>query len=475
MKTIFRWGGLLMSIFLLAGVALAQDDTQADPTGQFTIPIPAGWTADHTDAWLHYVSPDGEANLYAFTVEAEDVNAGIAAALTQIDPALTAEPTQSSEVPLPNGSSWVQNVYILPENELVVGLGRQEEGTTYVLVVRGLVASLQAINPTILETLFGYTLSGETARPSLPEYVNPDAYTEQAITVGAEDWPLEGTLTLPVGDGPFPAVVIVHGSGPNDRDGSIVGNKVYRDLALGLASQGIATLRYDKRTFAYQREFRTNPPESFTIEAETIDDALAAVEALRAVEQIDPARIFVMGHSQGGTFAPAIATRDPELAGVVMLAGSARDFDVILRAQAEYIHSIDAQTEVDGFIALADQIQQLREGATGEEAFPDEPMQVVYWGSFLAHDVLAEAAALEQPMLILQGERDYQVTLEDLALWQGALEGRDNVTVITYPTLMHTFMALGDLERLAIPADYAEAGFVDEAVINDIAAWIKGI
>ena len=133
-----------------------------------------------------------------------------------------------------------------------------------------------------------------------PDYVNPDAFTEQDITLNAgTEWELPGTLSLPVGDGPFPAVVLVHGSGPEDRDETIGANKPFRDLAWGLATQGIAVLRYDKRTLVYAQAMK-DQIQSLTVQDETIDDALAAVELLRSADKIDPARVFLAGHSLGG-------------------------------------------------------------------------------------------------------------------------------------------------------------------------------
>jgi dipeptidyl aminopeptidase/acylaminoacyl peptidase len=148
-----------------------------------------------------------------------------------------------------------------------------------------------------------------------PSYVRPEAFREKPVTVGQGKWALPGTLSLPVGSGPFPAVVLVHGSGPNDRDETIGPNKPFKDLAQGLASQEIAVLRYEKRTKQYPAECVAMMAQ-FTVKEETIDDVVAAVALLGKTPGVDPRRIFVLGHSLGGMVAPRIAKAAPGIAGL---------------------------------------------------------------------------------------------------------------------------------------------------------------
>lgn len=131
-----------------------------------------------------------------------------------------------------------------------------------------------------------------------PAYADPNSFTEKEVVVGeGTDFPLPGTLTMPKGQGPFPLVVLVHGSGPNDRDESVGGVKVFRDLAQGLASRKIAVLRYEKRTREHSQKSQRNP--KFGVQDETVTDALAAVHLASKLEGVDPKRIYVLGHSQG--------------------------------------------------------------------------------------------------------------------------------------------------------------------------------
>lgn len=292
-----------------------------------------------------------------------------------------------------------------------------------------------------------------------PPYVHPDSFTASELTVGDDNWKLPATLTVPKGDGLFPAVVLVHGSGPEDRDETIGGSKVFRDLAEGLSSRGIAVLRYVKRTKQYPRQCAADP--NFTMNRETADDALRAACLVRKQPRIDPARVFVLGHSQGGYMAPRIMKRDPKLAGFIVLAGNVRPLEVLVVEQTEYI------ARLKGTLSAEEQalLDAIRKNPLAEFHIP-EP----YLADLRNYHPGAEAKKLDMPMLILQGERDYQVTMKDFALWKAALGGRDNVTFHTYPKLTHLFIAG---EGKPSPAEYAKPGHVDEQVIVDIANWVR--
>jgi hypothetical protein len=154
-----------------------------------------------------------------------------------------------------------------------------------------------------------------------PPYARPDACTESAATVESGEYRLPGTLTVPNGAGPFPAVVLLHGSGPQDRDETIGPNKPLRDLAWGLAGKGVAVLRFDKRTQVYGPKL---VKEKITLKEEVVDDAVAAAALLRKQPKVDPKKVFVLGHSLGAVAAPQVGERDPDLAGLVVMAANTR-------------------------------------------------------------------------------------------------------------------------------------------------------
>lgn len=310
-----------------------------------------------------------------------------------------------------------------------------------------------------------------------PSYATPALFREQQVTVGAgSEWPLPATLTMPAGKGPFPAVVLVHGSGANDRDESHGPNKPFQDVAWGLASQGIAVLRYDKRNVVHLAKVLAIA--SFTVKDETVDDALAAVTLLHQTPDIDPKRIFVLGHSLGGTLVPRIGVADKSgIAGFVVFAGATRPMEDEWVRQYEYIYGLDGkitpaeQAEIDDYKRQAMKIKQLTPADiahNNKELLLHAPPS--YWVDLQGYFPPAVALKLRQPLLILQGERDYNVTMDAFHDWQSALGKRAEVTFKSYAKLDHLFF---EGAGPSSDADYARPRNIPKYVVDDIAAWIK--
>ena len=267
-------------------------------------------------------------------------------------------------------------------------------------------------------------------------------------------------------------MVLVHGSGGHDRDETIGPNKPFQDIAWGLASKGIAVLRYDKRTFVYPQELVAQI-ESLTIYDETIDDAKAAVDLLQKTERIDASRLFVAGHSLGGSMAPVIAVEHDGVAGLVIMAGASRPLEELVLEQNLYLAA------VDGTISAQEQEQIAQVEALVEKimALDFEPGETVlggakaYWESLTTLRPVEVVAELSIPMLVLQGGRDYQVTMEDFNGWRQALGGHSNVVFREYPSLNHLFIPGTGTPS---PQEYGTHGSVLEDVIRDIAEWIYG-
>ncbi len=306
------------------------------------------------------------------------------------------------------------------------------------------------------------------AAAPLPE--TGEGFVERDFPVGEGTLALGGTLTLPRGAGPFPAVVLVHGSGPQDRDETIGPNRPFRDIARGLAERGVAVLRYDKRTHAHPEAFAS---QDFTVDEETVDDAVQAVAQLRAAPEVDPRRVFLAGHSLGAQMAPRIAQRAPELAGLILLAAPARPLQDIVLEQVRYLAALDGEvsadenTRIELISAQAAAVASLSEDVPVADTLLGLPAR--YWIDLRDYDPVAVAATLPQPILVLQGGRDYQVTATgDFARWREAFAADGRVQFALYPALNH-LMITGKGEPG--PAEYATPGQVDEAVIDDIAAF----
>jgi uncharacterized protein len=306
-----------------------------------------------------------------------------------------------------------------------------------------------------------------------PVYVKSDSFADGEVKVGTGEWQLPGTLAMPKGAGPFPAVVLVSGSGAHDRDEVIGPNRPFRDLGWGLASRGIATLRYDKRTFAYQAKMAAHP-EDVDIDQEYVLDACAAVALLRQTQGIDPKRVFVLGHSQGGTMLPRIAQHCPEVAGLIGLAAGFRPLEDIVIEQSEYLLSLKGPLDAEGKAKL-DELRQIAARVKDPKLSPTTPSKDLmgvparYWLSMREYSIAKTAAAVHQPALMLQGARDYQVTTADFDLWKKAWAGNAHVTFKPYPDLNHLFM---EGTGKSTPTEYERAGHVKGEVVEDIAAWV---
>ncbi len=333
-----------------------------------------------------------------------------------------------------------------------------------------------------VEGLFFRPASGKLpGAPDAPPYARKEASEETELSVGEGELKLPATLTRPRPRpaGALPALVLVHGSGPQDQDETIGPNKPFRDLALGLAARGIAVLRYEKRTRRYGQKLDL---KTLTLKEETIDDALAAVKRLRATEGIDPARIFVLGHSLGGTALPRIARADPKLAGLVFMAASARPLEDLVVEQLGTIAGLDGKlspeekTQLEAAKAAAQVVKSPDLSADTPAAKLPFGIPAPYWLDLRANDPLKLAAALPAGtrMLFLQGARDYQVTVKDLELWKQALAAREakgEARFVLFPKGNHL---LADGEGRCEPAEYLRPAFVAQAAIEEIARFVLG-
>jgi dienelactone hydrolase len=302
--------------------------------------------------------------------------------------------------------------------------------------------------------------AASSAPATSPPYADAAKFRSEAVTVGADPWKLPGTLTVPTGSGPFPAVVLLAGSGPQDRDESVGANHIFKDLAEGLSTRGIVVLRYDKRTYAY----KTLDPQKITVKEEVIDDGVAAVKLLRARSEVAHDKIFVIGHSLGAMMAPEVAWKARPVAGIVLLAPVGRKLPTMIVQQMRYIGQA-SHKELDELERQANEISAHK--MPPQQFFFGAPAS--YYYDLDARDEVAIARGLDVPILILHGSRDYQAVDDDIRDWQAGLKGDAKVQVETLKGLNHQLIAGTGKPT---PAEYSTPGHVDVAVIGTIASFI---
>lgn len=301
-----------------------------------------------------------------------------------------------------------------------------------------------------------------------PAYAKPDSFREKDAVVSPGAVGLAATLTLPTGDGPFPGVVLVHGIGAHDRDETIYQTKPLKDLAWGLASRGIAVLRYEKRT----KQHGVSSNRALSIDEEVADDAIAAARLLMADLAVDAKKVFVLGHGLGGGAAPYIAHKEPKIAGVVMLAAPARPLYELIAEQVHYLANVDGKVDAEEkttIVRVRQTVKAMREGSHK----PGDKLRgapVEYWLGLDKMKPIKNAKALTIPVLVLQGGRDYQVSpIKDFGIWKKELAGHKNITLKLFEQLDHLFHAGKGPSK---PTDYLKRGSVDGSVIAFVADWI---
>lgn len=294
-------------------------------------------------------------------------------------------------------------------------------------------------------------------------------------------FPLKGLLTLPEGSGPFPAVVLVHGSGSSNMDEKVGKLTPFKDIAQGLAQRGIASVRYDKRSYAHGLKMVLDKGHPITVREETIDDALLAARLLRSDSRIDADRVFLLGHSMGGMLAPRIECSGGDFAGLILLAGTPRRLEeVLLEQTAEAVASMKGFTRTIGQKQLA----QLHRTFAGLYDLSDGEAKgkkvgggttLYYFKEMGQPTVEAWLQKTRKPMLVMQGEKDFQVKASvDFEMYRKLLGDRDNVTFRLYPGLNHAFVPARFDSIADAKKEFTPERHIGPQVLDDLADWILG-
>lgn len=318
--------------------------------------------------------------------------------------------------------------------------------------------------------LTGFLLSKENPKVTYknPEYANKELYEEKEITVQVGEFKMPGILTVPKNTSNFPIMILVQGSGPGDRDESILGLKPFKDLALGLAVKGIATIRYDKRTSIYRNPVPVG--EDFTVSQETEDDALQAIQLAKEVVGVNKNQIYCLGLSLGGMLMPRIAERAKDLAGIVIAAGPARHFQDISIEQntLSFTQKLIDQKTLDSAIAILNEtrFKTLGNRKPNSSTIYGPASYILDLNNYSQTETIKK---FKGKILILQGEKDFQVSMTDFNLWKKAVQGNKKAKAISFPNLGHPFVLAGKTNTIA---DYNLPQNIPIQVIETISTWI---
>lgn len=305
---------------------------------------------------------------------------------------------------------------------------------------------------------------------------------EPVIVGKGTPYPLNGILTLPEEGSceteKYPAVVFVHGSGSSNMDEKVGRLTPFKDLAEGLAKHGIASIRYDKKSFAHGRKMLKSK-ELITVRNETIDDAILAAELLRQDPRIDVDRVFIIGHSMGGMLAPRIDAEGGNFRGLILMAGSPRRMEDILVEQTHemmggmnpLLKSIAGgqlrklEKTFDGLYELSDEEAKNKKFGGGTTLY--------YFKEMGEHSPESYLRENQKPILIMQGGKDFQVKAQvDFRQYQEILRDHPDATFNLYDDLNHCFVPSVYGEIAKAKKEYAVEQHIGEIVIGDIAEWI---
>ena len=372
---------------------------------------------------------------------------------------------------------WVAISEKLGKMQSVSVVSSKTQGELFILSVEGKFAN-DSQNFTLAynkaEQIVGFFLQPKSDQLNYikPAYADTALYTEKEIYVKTEKHNLVGILTTPKKAVNFPLVVLVHGSGPSDMDGTVGPNKPLKDLASGLAAKGIASIRYVKRTTIYANEF----VGTFSVKEEVLDDAVAAVALARTIPGVNKKQLYVLGHSLGGMLAPRIASLAPDLNGIILLAAPARKLTDLIEEQNNYMYALMKDTTAAGRKAMDEakvEFARTKLNSLGTTIKPDSVLlglPASYWVDLNTYNQVETAKKLKQRIFIAQGGNDFQVSMTDFDLWKAALGQRKNVMLKAYVDLNH--MLSTQTEKGTVD-QYRKPGNVSSVLMDDLTTWIN--
>ncbi len=302
-----------------------------------------------------------------------------------------------------------------------------------------------------------------------PTPSKPDPSSKRVrLIVGDDPWKLQGLLTLPASGAVRAGVVLVPDAGRNDGDCTYGAHRPFHDLAEGLALQGIATLRYNQRTYQHLESL---DPLKVTVRDEIMDDAVAAYRILASREELKGVPVYLLGLGRGGVVLPEIATSIGGVSGIILMGAVARPTEDVLEAQFKYFASLSQEEEGRAINeAELENLARLRK----REMDSDELLSgipVHYWLDLFDRDAevaVRRAATFPGRILVLHGARDFEADLDDFRLWERGLSGHSGATFKLFDDLNHVF---SKGQGLSTPAEYRIPKTMDSRVVDAIVQW----
>jgi alpha-beta hydrolase superfamily lysophospholipase len=303
----------------------------------------------------------------------------------------------------------------------------------------------------------------------------PAGVQERSISFPTDGLTAPGTLTVPAQSATnLPILVLVQGSGVQDRDSTIGPNKIFQQIARGLAQRGIATLRYDRRPKFAGASFKAHPD----LDHEVVIDAASALAFCTTFTEVDPKRIYLLGHSLGAELAPDIValrlTQKPgSIRGMILMSGIARPIDAVILDQVRTLGEAQGGTpgQIDGLIAAWTGVFTAARDPTTPEltllGVGGGQVPATYWRDWLHRNPVKTMSTLHIPALVLRGTLDQNSTHDDFALLTRAATSSGSASR-EFPGLNH--------EYLPLPGDNTEvstAGRIAPALLDTIAQWVK--
>ncbi len=331
--------------------------------------------------------------------------------------------------------------------------------------------------------------------PGAYEPQNTAFYSEKKLEFVNDKIHFPALLCMPKNRPAVAVAVLVHGSGPNDMNESIGPNKIFMQLAHQLAKQGIATLRYQKRSYliAHHKAADLYPHD---IQHIVVNDALAAINTLAKTPALESTPIFIVGHSLGAFLAPLIASKTDKIAGIVLMAANASPLEDVIVDQYNYLYARNGYTKVE-----KQEIKKIKRQAMNVKSLEKDlkkgkkktlllTSDTSFWLSLSKYNPIKVANSLTVPMLIIRGSRDYQISEKEFRLWGKGLRKPHHTydSILNKDTLFFksvlpiTFVSYNGLNHLFIkgtaksyPEEYNHRGNVSAIVVSDMANWMKSV